>query len=97
MPTVLKCPPFPAHSNNFQKSSNSLWKLALKLRVCVRFAAIFNVKLVAVLTMTWSYVRTTMIYYCISNSINHIHVRRQTIVSVVANAVSKPVLIIGVV
>ena len=38
--------------------SKSLRKMALKLRICVRFAAIFNVERVAVLTITWSHVRT---------------------------------------
>ena len=47
-----------------KNSSNSL---ALKLRICVRFAAIFNVERVAVLIMTWSYVRTAMIVSCNSN------------------------------
>ena len=37
-------------------------KMALKLRICVTLGAIFNVELVAVLTMAWPYiVRTTMI------------------------------------
>ena len=35
--------------------------LVLKLRMCVRFAGIFYVERVAVLTMTWSYVRTAVI------------------------------------
>ena len=63
MPTILKCPPLSAHSKKFQNSldSSSTSKLTLKVRACVRFAAIFNVELVAVLTMTWSYVRTSMI------------------------------------
>ena len=37
--------------------------MALKLRICVRFAAIFYVEFVAVLTMTWSYVRIAVIVY----------------------------------
>ena len=61
MPTVLKCPPLSAQKIKFQNSSNSLWKLALKLRMYVRFAAIISVELVAVLTMNWSYVKTAMI------------------------------------
>ena len=37
--------------NFFLKNgSNSVWKLALKLRICVRFASTFNVERVAVLT-----------------------------------------------
>ena len=35
--------------------------LALKLRICDRFATTFNVDRVAVLTMTWSYVRIAVI------------------------------------
>ena len=38
-------------------------KLALKLRICVRFAAIFYVERVAVLTMTWSYARIAVIVH----------------------------------
>ena len=34
----------------FFKCSNSVRKLALKLRICVRFASTFNVERVAVLT-----------------------------------------------
>ena len=45
------------HTPKNCKCSKSLRKLPLKLRICVRFAAIFNVERVAVLTMTWSYVR----------------------------------------
>ena len=48
---------------NFINRSNSLWKLCLKLRICVRFAAIFNVEKVTVLTITWSYGRRAMIVY----------------------------------
>ena len=33
------------------------------MRVYVRFVAIFNVEIVAVLTMTWSYIRTAMIVH----------------------------------
>ena len=47
----------------FVNSSNSWLKLALKLRICVRFAAIFYVERVAVLTMTWSYVKIVVIVY----------------------------------
>ena len=37
--------------NFFLKNGlNSVWKLALKLRICVRFASTFNVERVAVLT-----------------------------------------------
>ena len=36
-------------------------KVTLKLRICVRFAAIFYVERVAVLTMTLSYVRIAVI------------------------------------
>ena len=35
--------------------------LALELRICVTFAANFYVERVAVLTMTWSYVRIAVI------------------------------------
>ena len=45
----------------FENNSNSWCKLALKLRICVRFVAIFYVKRMAVLTMTWSYVRIAVI------------------------------------
>ena len=45
----------------YLNSSNSSVQLAWKLRICVTFAAIFNVELVAVLKMTLSYVRTAMI------------------------------------
>ena len=36
-------------------------RLALELRICVTFAANFYVERVAVLTMTWSYVRIAVI------------------------------------
>ena len=35
----------------------------MKLKICVRIAAIFYVEHVAVLTMTWSYVRIAVIVY----------------------------------
>ena len=52
----------------FGKNSNSLGKLALRLRICVSFAAIYNVERVAVLTMTWTWsyvrsIRTAMVVY----------------------------------
>ena len=37
--------------------------MTLKLRICVRFAAIFYVERVAVPIMTWSYVRIAVIVY----------------------------------
>ena len=43
--------------------------MALKLRICVRFATIFYVERVAVLTMTLSYVRIAVIVYIIINLI----------------------------
>ena len=54
-----------------ENSSNSWWKLALKLRISVRFVAIFYVERVAVLTMTWSYVRIAVIVYHFIVSLKH--------------------------
>ena len=47
----------------FENSPNSCCKLALKLRICVRFATTSYVECVAVLTMTWSYVRIVVIWW----------------------------------
>ena len=47
----------------FENSSNSWRKLTLKLRICIRFAAIFYMECVAVLTMALSYVRIAVIVY----------------------------------
>ena len=58
-------PPQKIPTNDFEMSSIQLIMCiiisALKLRICVRFAAIFYVERVAVLTMTWSYVRIAVI------------------------------------
>ena len=60
---ILKCPPLLAQILCFETNSNSCSKLTLKLRICVRLAAIFYVEHVAVLTMTLSYVRLAVIVY----------------------------------
>ena len=56
MLTILICPPLTIVSIIFfLNSSKPLRKLTLKLRICVRFAAMFNVERVAILTMTYSH------------------------------------------
>ena len=56
MLTILICPPFTIVSIIFLlNSSKPLRKLTLKLRICIRFAAMFNVERVAILTMTYSH------------------------------------------
>ena len=62
---ILKCPPLLA--SIFFKNFKFFVKIGFEIEICAGFAAMFNVQCVAVLLMSWSYVRTAMIVYSIVN------------------------------